>query len=96
MHRVASAAAVALACAGTASAAITSGEAAMLATAARVAQDLRANVPPDYWQRATCVVVVPGAGVPPASGVMSCRARRRLDRAGVPPADVERLHPNRR
>jgi SH3 domain-containing YSC84-like protein 1 len=78
MHRVAFAATVVLGCAATASAALTSSEAAMLATAARVAQDLRAVVPPDVWERARCVVVVPaapdGTAATKASGVMSCRA----------------------
>lgn len=77
MHRVAFTAAVTLATAAPASAAITSAESAMLATAARLAQDLRAVVPPDDWSRARCVVVAPAGGGgsgSSAAGVLSCRA----------------------
>src|SRR5881275_196454 len=62
-------------------AAISSGESARLASAARVVQDIRAEVPSEYWGRSRCVVVIPDlkkaafiVGGEYGKGVMSCRA----------------------
>jgi lipid-binding SYLF domain-containing protein len=81
MHRLAFAAAAALGSALAGGGAITSSQAAMLATAARIAQDVRADAPPDSWDRARCVVVVPDVRKPVGTaageagkGIMSCRA----------------------
>jgi lipid-binding SYLF domain-containing protein len=81
MHRVALAAIVALGLAVKSPVDLTSSEAARLATAARVAQDIRATIPSEYWDQARCVVVVPdltkaafAAGGEYGDGVMSCRA----------------------
>src|SRR6266480_3051096 len=62
-------------------AAITSSEAARLATAARVVQDIRSEIQGDYWTRARCVAVIPElkkaafiVGGEFGKGVLSCRS----------------------
>jgi len=64
-----------------ASAAIKPAEAARLAAAARVVQDIQATIPQEYWNRARCVAVIPDlkkaafiVGGEYGKGVMSCRA----------------------
>src|SRR5262249_10709003 len=68
----------------TAIAAISSGEAKRLSTAATVVQELRAadnGIPEDTWSRAECIAVIPGLkkaafviGGEFGKGVMSCRS----------------------
>lgn len=62
-------------------AAITPGESARLQNSARIVSDIRGSIPPDYWARARCVVVIPElrkaafvVGGEYGRGVMSCRA----------------------
>jgi SH3 domain-containing YSC84-like protein 1 len=62
-------------------AAIKPAEAARLASAARVVQDIQATIPQEYWNRARCVAVIPDlkkaafiVGGEYGKGVMSCRA----------------------
>jgi lipid-binding SYLF domain-containing protein len=62
-------------------AAIPSSESARLASATRIVQDLRANIPEDYWARTRCAVVIPELkkaafilGGEWGKGVMSCRS----------------------
>jgi lipid-binding SYLF domain-containing protein len=81
MHRLTFAAIFALGCVAVSDAALSPGQAARLATAARVAEDIRAIVPADYWNRAHCVAVIPELkkaafifGGEYGKGVMSCRA----------------------
>jgi len=64
-----------------ASAAIDSTEAARLAAASRVVQDIHTTIPQDYWSRARCVAVIPDLkkaafvlGGEYGKGVMSCRS----------------------
>src|SRR4051812_27081655 len=71
----------ALAISTTAAADIGSRETARLAAAATVVQAVHAIVPPDQWDRARCVAVIPElkrvafvAGGEAGRGVMSCRA----------------------
>src|SRR5262249_55904715 len=63
-----------------ADAAMTSSEAARLASAARVVQDIQSIVPNEFWDRARCVMVLPEVkkaafviGGEYGNGVMSCR-----------------------
>lgn len=79
MRRLAFAAAV-LACATSASAAITPAEAARLRAGAAAVRDLEAMIPADYWNHAQCVVVIPEVkkaafifGGEYGRGMMSCR-----------------------
>src|SRR5258707_5241347 len=62
-------------------AAITSSEAARLQTAGRVVQDIRSEIPQEYWTRARCAVVIPElkkaafiVGGEFGKGVMSCKS----------------------
>jgi lipid-binding SYLF domain-containing protein len=64
-----------------ASAAIGSTEAARLAAAAQIVQEIRTDIPPDLWSRARCVAVIPDlkkaafiVGGEYGKGVMSCRS----------------------
>jgi lipid-binding SYLF domain-containing protein len=64
-----------------ASAAISAADANRLAAAARVVQEIRGDIPQDYWDRARCVAVIPElkkaafiVGGEYGKGVMSCRA----------------------
>ena len=84
MKRLAFAAAAVLASAAGASAAITSGETARLTAAAQIVQDIRSDIPQQYWDRAHCVAVIPDLkkaafifGGEYGKGVMSCRAGER-------------------
>jgi lipid-binding SYLF domain-containing protein len=81
MYRIVVAAAAVLAAASGASAAITSSEAARLASAAGVINEIRAEIPQEYWTRARCVAIIPDLkkaafifGGEYGKGVMSCRA----------------------
>ncbi len=81
MYKVVVTAAVVLAAANGASAAITSSEAARLTSAAAVVDQIRADIPQEYWTRARCVAVIPDLkkaafifGGEYGKGVMSCRA----------------------
>src|SRR5882672_2733474 len=72
---------VVLAAAVNANAAIGSNEAARLAAAAQVVQDIRSGIAPDLWSRARCVAVIPDLkkaafifGGEYGKGVMSCRS----------------------
>ncbi|HEV3139840.1 MAG TPA: lipid-binding SYLF domain-containing protein, partial [Vicinamibacterales bacterium] len=83
MHKLAIAFVCAFAIASSASAALTSGDAAHL-EAAKVVQGIHDTIPPDYWNRAHCVLVVPELrkaalviGGEDGKGVMSCRAGAR-------------------
>jgi lipid-binding SYLF domain-containing protein len=67
-----------------ANAAIGSSEAARLAAAAQVVQEIKTNIPPDYWSSARCVAVIPDLkkaafifGGEYGKGVMSCRSADR-------------------
>jgi lipid-binding SYLF domain-containing protein len=75
------AAAAVLASAAGVSAAITAGETARLTAAARIVQEIRSDIPQQYWDRAHCVAVIPDlkkaafiVGGEYGKGVMSCRA----------------------
>jgi lipid-binding SYLF domain-containing protein len=64
-----------------ANAAIGSAEAARLAAAAQVVQDIRTTIPPELWSRGRCVAVIPDLkkaafifGGEYGKGVMSCRS----------------------
>src|SRR2546428_8496808 len=81
MKRFVLAAAAVLASATSASAAITGAETARLTSAAQVVQDIRNDIPQQYWDRAHCVAVIPDlrkaafiVGGEYGKGVMSCRA----------------------
>jgi SH3 domain-containing YSC84-like protein 1 len=81
MKRLIFAAAAVLAVSTSASAALTSAEAARLVAAARVVQGINTTIDEDYWRRAHCVIVVPGlkktafiVGGEYGRGVMSCRS----------------------
>jgi lipid-binding SYLF domain-containing protein len=81
MQRFTFAAVALLASVTSASTAIKPAEAARLASAARVVQDIHATLPQEYWDRARCVVVIPDlkkaafiVGGEYGKGVMSCRA----------------------
>ena len=81
MYRFIVVATVVLAGATGATAAITPAETARLNAATRAMQDIRGQVPPEYWTRARCVVVIPELkkaafiiGGEYGRGVMSCRA----------------------
>jgi lipid-binding SYLF domain-containing protein len=81
MKRFVLAAAAVLASATSASAAITAAETARLTSAAQVVQDIRNDIPQQYWDRAHCVAVIPDlkkaafiVGGEYGKGVMSCRA----------------------
>jgi lipid-binding SYLF domain-containing protein len=70
-----------LASVSSASAAVSTSEAARLSAAGRTVQDIRNEIPSDYWGRAHCVVVIPDlkkaafiVGGEYGRGVMSCRA----------------------
>jgi lipid-binding SYLF domain-containing protein len=70
-----------LATATGAAADISPGDAQRLANAARVVQELRTSISPDYWDRAKCVVVIPDlrkaafiVGGEYGKGAMSCRS----------------------
>jgi lipid-binding SYLF domain-containing protein len=67
--------------AASAKAAITPAEAARLTAAAQVVQDIRTEIPQEYWDRARCVAVIPELkkaafifGGEYGKGVMSCRS----------------------
>ena len=73
-----------LAAAGNAHAAIGSSEAARLAAAAQVVNDIKTDVPADIWSKARCVVVMPDVkkaafifGGEYGKGTMSCRSAER-------------------
>src|SRR5712691_3818918 len=81
MKRLVLAAAAVLASAASVSAAITASETARLTAAAQVVQDIRSDIPQQYWDRAHCVAVIPDlkkaafiVGGEYGKGVMSCRA----------------------
>jgi lipid-binding SYLF domain-containing protein len=81
MKRLALAAVAVLASGASVSTAITSGETARLTAAARIVQDIRGDIPQQYWDRAHCVAVIPDlkkaafiVGGEYGKGVMSCRA----------------------
>src|SRR5437588_1446684 len=81
MKRLACAAALVVASAALASAAITATEAARLAAAARVVDEIRTTIPQEYWDRTRCVAVIPDLkkaafifGGEYGKGVMSCRS----------------------
>jgi SH3 domain-containing YSC84-like protein 1 len=70
-----------LACASSATAAISTAEARRLDAAARVIQDTRGDIPESYWTSARCVGVIPDLkkaafifGGEYGKGVLSCRA----------------------
>src|SRR5436309_330536 len=84
MKRYVCAAVVVLATAASAGAAITASEAARLAAAARVIDEIRTSIPQQYWDRARCVAVIPDLkkaalifGGEYGKGVMSCRSGER-------------------
>ena len=81
MKRFVFAAAALVASAASSSASISSTEAARLAVAAQVVQEIRGAIPQQYWDRARCVAVIPDlkkaafvVGGEYGKGVMSCRA----------------------
>ena len=81
MYRFIVVATVVLAGATGATAAITPAETARLNAATRAMQEIRGQVPPEYWTRARCVGVIPELkkaafiiGGEYGRGVMSCRA----------------------
>jgi lipid-binding SYLF domain-containing protein len=81
MWRTIAAAAAVLASAASASAAISTAEAKRVQAAARTVQEIRAEIPEEYWTRARCVGVIPDLkkaafifGGEFGRGVMSCRA----------------------
>src|SRR5437867_7929169 len=81
MYRFIVVATVVLAGATGATAAITPAETARLNAATRAMQEIRGQVPPEYWTRARCVVAIPElkkaafiVGGEYGKGVMSCRA----------------------
>src|SRR5437773_3560592 len=81
MKRFVLAAAAMLASATSVSAAISGTETARLTSAAQVVQDIRNDIPQQYWDRAHCVAVIPDlkkaafiVGGEYGKGVMSCRA----------------------
>src|SRR5690349_22277768 len=70
-----------LACAASATAAISTAESRRLESAARILQDTRSDIPDTYWTSARCVAVIPDLkkaafifGGEYGKGVMSCRA----------------------
>jgi len=84
MKRYVLAAAAILASATSVSAAISAAETARLTSAAQVVQDIRNDIPQQYWDRAHCVAVIPElkkaafiVGGEYGKGVMSCRAADR-------------------
>src|SRR5436190_15776199 len=84
MKRYVCAAVVVLATAASAGAAITASEAARLAAAARVIDEIRTSIPQQYWDRARCVAVIPELkkaafvfGGEYGKGVLSCRSGER-------------------
>jgi lipid-binding SYLF domain-containing protein len=81
MSKYVAAAALVLVGAANANAAIGSTEAARLAAAAQVVQDIRTTIPSELWSRARCVAVIPDLkkaafifGGEYGKGVMSCRS----------------------
>ena len=81
MKRYLCAAAAVLAGAANATAALTASEAARLAAAARVVDEIRTSVPQQYWDRARCIAVIPDLkkaafifGGEYGKGVLSCRS----------------------
>src|SRR5213593_1728175 len=81
MKRFVLVAAAMLASATGVSAAISGPETARLTSAAQVVQDIRNDIPQQYWDRAHCVAVIPDLkkaalifGGEYGKGVMSCRA----------------------
>src|SRR5438552_3061304 len=81
MTKLTLAAAFTLAFARTADSAITPTEAARLADAARIVQEMRGEIPQQYWDRARCVAVMPEVkkaafmfGGEYGKGVISCRS----------------------
>src|SRR5438552_13529786 len=84
MKRYLCAAAAVLAGAANATAALTASEAARLAAAARVIDEIRTSIPQQYWDRARCVAVIPELkkaafvfGGEYGKGVLSCRSGER-------------------
>ena len=81
MRKQVCALALVLAAAGNAHAAIGASEAARLAAAAQVVNDIKTSIPQEYWSRAHCVAVIPDLkkaafifGGEYGKGVMSCRS----------------------
>src|SRR5439155_25091973 len=81
MKKFACAAAMIVGGAATAGPAVRPIEAARLAAAARVVEEIRATIPQQYWDRARCVAVIPDLkkaafifGGEYGKGVMSCRS----------------------
>src|SRR5947208_333279 len=81
MKRFVLAAAAMLATATSVSAAISGAETARLTSAAQVVQEIRNDIPQQYWDRAHCTAVIPElkkaafiVGGEYGKGVMSCRA----------------------
>ena len=76
--------ALVLAAAVNAHAAIGSSEAARLAAAAQVVNDVKTDIPPDIWSKSRCVVVMPDVkkaafifGGEYGKGILSCRSGER-------------------
>jgi SH3 domain-containing YSC84-like protein 1 len=76
--------ALVLAAAGNAHAAIGSSEAARLAAAAQVVNDVKTDIPQDIWTKSNCVVVMPDVkkaafifGGEYGKGILSCRSGER-------------------
>jgi len=81
MKRLAVSVAAVLAFAAPARAALKPNDAERLQNAARIVQEIRNDIPQDYWDRARCVVVIPDLkkaafifGGEFGKGVMSCRS----------------------
>jgi len=81
MKNFAMAALTALAIAAPADAALRPNDAERLRTAARVVQEVRSDIPQEYWDRARCMVVIPDLkkaafifGGEFGKGAMSCRS----------------------
>ena len=59
MYKFLTTAAVVLTTVGLAQAAISSGEASRLTSAANAIRDVRSEIAPEFWNRARCVAVIP-------------------------------------
>ena len=73
-------AALALAASGALNGAVSPSQAARLAAAAQIVQDIETSIPTDYWSKTQCVAVIPDLkkaafifGGEYGKGVMSCR-----------------------
>jgi SH3 domain-containing YSC84-like protein 1 len=84
MGKLVCALALVLAAAGNTHAAIGSSEAARLAAAAQVVNEVKTDIPPDIWSKARCAVVMPDVkkaafifGGEYGKGILSCRSGER-------------------